>query len=101
MGVQKKRMLEREDLRGMAEQLAIDAGIAWVCELHEDEVLAGFASEEELQEAYELAEEQIKSGQIKLPSTISKQEFKEMIKEVVEDSLPDCPQCSHIANRDE
>jgi hypothetical protein len=91
MGFYKQTVVQLGHERKVAQKVAIDAGIAKVCEFHDEEILADWLSEEQVQETYKLAGNPIKSRKLKLLSTVSELAFREMIK----------PQCERITFNDD
>jgi hypothetical protein len=101
MGVAKEMGLQREDMRSAAEEVAIAAGLGERCELHEDVFVSEFPYEDKLVEAYKIANARISAGDVDLPSMMSRHDFTELIKEVVEEAPDECPECNRIASKDD
>lgn len=97
MGMAKEMMLQMDDMRPVAEEVAIAAGLGERCEFH-DMFTSDFPDEELLVEAYKIANARITSGQIGLPSMMSRRDFTDLIKEVVEQAPSECPDCDRVFN---
>jgi hypothetical protein len=53
-----------------------------------------------LKEAYKIANARITAGEIELPSMMTRRDFTDLIKEVVETSPAECPECERLATQD-
>jgi hypothetical protein len=101
MGVVKEAMLQREDMRGDAEDVAIAAGLGERCEFHSDVFISEFPFEDLLVEAYKIANARITANEIGLPSMMTRRDFTDLIKDVVEQAPDECPQCKRLFNSDD
>lgn len=100
MGAAKEMMLQMDDMRGVAEEVALAAGLGERCELH-GEYTSDLPDEDLLVEAYKIANARISAGEIHLPSMLSRRDFTDLIKETVENAPSDCPECQRIFGRDD
>lgn len=75
MGAAKEMMLQREDMRGVAQEVAEAAGLGERCEMHDGVYIVDSPDEDLLTEAYKIANERITKGEIHLPSTVSPKDF--------------------------
>lgn len=90
MGGNKALIDEMRELRGMAMQVALEAGLLKECEYHPGIYYEGGS---ELQQAYRFANSQISARKVELPEGVSRKDFTDAIKSVYDDnSLPD--ECS-------
>jgi hypothetical protein len=96
MGVQKEFGIQMEELREVAESIARQAGAVKACDMHE-EVLLDQYDDEALTLAYKIANKRISDGEIHLPDGISRKDFTDLIKSVVDDSGSDCARCEDLA----
>lgn len=101
MGAAKEMMLQREGMTGAAEEVAIAAGLGERCEMHEDVFMSEFPDEDLLVEAYKIANARISKGEIELPSMMSRRDFTDLIKEVVEQAPDFCPECQRLFDKDD
>jgi hypothetical protein len=101
MGAVKEAWLQQEDMRGIAEQVAIAAGLGERCEMHSDVFMSEFPDEDLLVEAYKIANARITKGEIELPSMMSRRDFTDLIKEVVENAPDFCPECQRLFGKDD
>jgi hypothetical protein len=70
-------MEEQEAIRQQALEVCIEAGAIDECEYHEG---IYFSGDEEVQEAYKVANAKITKGQIGLPKRMSRRDFTDLIK---------------------
>ncbi|WP_338821495.1 hypothetical protein WDM22_22585 [Bradyrhizobium septentrionale] len=101
MGAAKEMMLQREGMTGVAEEVAIAANLGERCEMHKDVFMGEFPDEELLVEAYKIANARITKGEIELPSMMSRRDFTDLIKEVVEQAPVFCPECERLFGKDD
>jgi hypothetical protein len=101
MGVVKEMMLQREDMKGDAESVAIAAGLGKSCEFHSDVFGSEFPYEDLLVEAYKIGNARITAGEIGLGSMMTRRDFTDLIKQVVEQAPDECPECKRLFNRDD
>lgn len=87
----KRHMEDQEALRQEALDVCIAAGTIEECENHEGIYYSG---DEEVQEAYKLANTQISRGDIKLSGDMKRRDFTDLVKKVYEESS-----ASHCCNR--
>jgi hypothetical protein len=101
MGAAKEMMLQREGMTGIAEEVAIAAGLGERCEMHSDVFMSDFPDEDLLVEAYKIANARITKGEIGLPSMMDRRDFTDLIKEVVEQAPDFCPECERLFGKDD
>lgn len=89
-----KRMMEDEDhKRQVALQIALDAGVLEVCDLHEDSILEG---SEDIEQAYRLGNSKFSSGKLN-DLFKNRTEMTDYIKDAVESNSSDeCYFCRKI-----
>lgn len=100
MGMVKEAMLQREGMVGDAENVAIAARLGGRCELH-DVYVSEFPYEDLLVEAYKIANARITANEIELPSMMTRRDFTDLVKEVVEQAPAECPECDRLFNKDD
>ena len=96
MGVQKELAIRMEELRGVATDIAKEAGAVEQCVAHPDIILDQY-DDEALTVAYKIANKRISDGDIDLPDGVSRKDFADLIKEVVSESGTECPRCEAMA----
>jgi hypothetical protein len=96
MGFQKELAIRMEELRGVAIEIAKEAGAVEECVMHSDILLDQY-DDDALTLAYKIANKCISDGDIDLPDDVSRKDFTDLIKEVVSGSGMDCPRCEAIA----
>jgi hypothetical protein len=99
MGMVKEAALQREGMIGDVEAIAVAVGLGEFCEFHDDVFISEFPYEDKLVEAYKLANARITSGEIDLPSMMTRRDFTDLIKEVVEQAPDECPECHRLFNQ--
>ncbi len=96
MGGAKRMMEENEAKRGIALQIALEAGVLEQCEFHDDCIYEGG---EEIESAYKLANHKVSHGELEGVFE-NRREMTDIIKDVVEDhAAEECYACAK--NRDE
>jgi hypothetical protein len=85
----------------MQEEIAIVAGLGERCEMHPDVYMCGFPDEEQLVEAYKITNARITKGDIGLLSLMTRRDFTDLIKEVVEQAPDFCPDCERLFGKDD
>lgn len=101
MGAMKEMMLQREGMSGVAEEVAIAAGLGERCAMHEGVFISEFPDEDLLVKAYKIANARITNGEIALPSMMDRREFTDLTKEVVEQAPDFCPECDRLFGKDD
>jgi hypothetical protein len=101
MGAVKQQMLELEGMEGLAQEVAIAAGLGSRCHIHEDVFVSDGPDPDLLVSAYKLGNSRINKGQIVLPSSVNRQDFSALIKEVVEMGPESCPECDRTFGKDD
>ncbi|MDD5336609.1 MAG: hypothetical protein PHS32_22965 [Rhodoferax sp.] len=88
-----KRMFEdHEAKRGIAIQIAIEAGVLEQCEFHD----IAYEGNEEIESAYKLGNGKFSRGEFR-DTFESRREMTDYIKNVVEDHpAEECPSCAHM-----
>ena len=92
MGAMKHWMMERDALRVVAMDIAAITGAVKRCPHHGTAI--DQYNDDGLQGAYRLANKKISNGEIDLPDGFSRRDFTDIIKQEVEMSAMDCPECS-------
>jgi hypothetical protein len=96
MGAQKELAIRLEELRGVAADIAKEAGVVEECQMHSDILLDRYDGHA-LTLAYKIANKRISDGDIDLPNGVSRKDFTDLIKDVASESGIDCPRCDAIA----
>jgi hypothetical protein len=87
-------------MTGVAEEVAIAAGLGERCGMHPDVFIGEFPDDDLLVEAYKIANARITKGEIDLPSMMDRRDFTDLIKEVVEQAPDFCPECDRLFGKD-
>jgi hypothetical protein len=96
MGVLKRLMLEQDEMKSVAADVAQAAGLLGNCEHHPDIVLdLTVESLISFENAYKIANARISKGEIELPLSMSRRDFTDLIHEVVKESPWECPSCDN------
>jgi hypothetical protein len=96
LGFVSEYMIAMDELRSTARDVANAAGAIGRCPIHEEvDINQGDPAAESL--AYRIANARISRNEIGLPEGVSRRDFTDMIKELVEESCDDCPECERIA----
>jgi len=97
MGMAKRIMMEEEQQRGVAIEIAVEANVLEQCEFHDDTFFEG---SEDITEAYKLGNAKISRGELE-GGFDDRTQMTDLIKEVVEENCADeCPSCTHYRDRD-
>ena len=101
MGQASDQAIQYEDMRGIAEEVAIAAKLGSRCEIHPGEFISEGPDADMLVDAYKIGNARITSGEIELPPLLKRQDFTDLIKDVVENGPDACPECERIFGKND
>ena len=99
MGAVKHYKAMMDDLRAEAEGVAVAAKAVKPCKRHEDVLLDQY-DPAALDLAYRIANSRISKGEIKLPAGFKREDFTDLVKDVVNSSGDECYSCENMFGKD-
>ena len=95
MGITKRQMEEDEARHQMGIELCIEAGALEECEYHPGSIYSG---DEEVEEAYKLANARASKGQIEISERFTRRDLTDYVKKAYEDNCwaTECMSCEKV-----